>query len=184
MAQYIAFLRAVNVGGRVARMADVRACLSAGGFGDVESYIQSGNIRVSSHVDSEQEVADAIEVALAERFGFEVPALVRTPRELAALITAADAIPSPLPGDARRYVAFLRRPPPPAAVATLEGWDRPHERALVSGREVLIWLTIGAHEAKLTNARVEREIAGLATTRDIKVVRALAERWGEGQSVG
>ena len=41
MATYIAFLRAINVGGRFVKMSDLRAGLSHKGFGEVESYIQT-----------------------------------------------------------------------------------------------------------------------------------------------
>jgi uncharacterized protein (DUF1697 family) len=45
MARFVALLRGINVGGNnVIRMADLRACLEADGFGDVRTYIQSGNV--------------------------------------------------------------------------------------------------------------------------------------------
>lgn len=181
MPHYIAFLRAVNVGGRYAKMADVRDCLSVSGFGDVESYIQSGNVRMCSESTGEEVVTQNVETALSARFGFEIAALVRTPVEVAVLMTLADDVGAPLPGDPRRYITFLRQPPAPAAAAALDGWNEPHERAQVIGREVLTWLTIGANEAKLTNARVQRLAATPATTRDIKVVRTLAEKWCDWQ---
>ena len=48
MFTYIAFLRAINVGGRTAKMGDLRPGLYDKGFGDIESYIQSGNLRFTS----------------------------------------------------------------------------------------------------------------------------------------
>ena len=47
----------------------------------------------------------------------------------------------------------------------------------MNGREVYLWLAHPSHEAKLSNARIERG-AVVATTRDWKVVSALGERWG------
>jgi uncharacterized protein (DUF1697 family) len=45
MAAHIAFIRGINVGGRAAvSMPDLRAALTARGFGDVRTYIQSGNV--------------------------------------------------------------------------------------------------------------------------------------------
>ena len=35
------------------------------------------------------------------------------------------------------------------------------------------------HEAKLTNAAVEKQL-GVATNRNLTVIRALAEKWGDG----
>ena len=48
----------------------------------------------------------------------------------------------------------------------------------VLGSEVLAELGNGFQNTKLTNTRIEK-MTGLTTTwRDLKVVRALAERWG------
>ena len=48
MPSYVAFLRAVNVGGRFVKMAELRAALEDAGFTDVETHIQSGNVFVRS----------------------------------------------------------------------------------------------------------------------------------------
>ena len=64
MATYVAFLRAINVGGRFAKMADLRAGLSDNGFGEVESYIQSGNLRFTSGLRSAAKVEIAVELSL------------------------------------------------------------------------------------------------------------------------
>lgn len=159
-------------------MADVRECLSDNGFTDVETWIQSGNVKVASAVTEAAEVAEALEKALAARFGFEVPTIVRSPESLPALVARVDGIPDPLPGEPRRYVVFFRDEPSAAATEALESWDGPHERVQVLGREALLCLTIGAGETKLTNVRLERLAGTQSTTRDLKVVRTLAERWG------
>lgn len=176
MATYLAFLRALNVGGRNASMASVREALTTAGFADVETHIQSGNVRLSSSLRSEAKVADAVEVALADLCGFEVPAMVRTPAQLRA---AYDASPdSPLGDEARHYLAFLRAAPTSAATESLNTWAVDGERLEVVGRELHIWLTKPSHEAKATNARLEKVAGVLATTRGWKVVSALASKWG------
>ena len=85
MPTYIAFLRAINVGGRFAKMADLRAGLAHKGFGEVESYIQSGNLRFTSSLRSAAEVEVAVETALEELCGFTVRTIVRTPAQLGEL---------------------------------------------------------------------------------------------------
>jgi len=45
MGRYVALLRGINVGGQhIVPMADLRACLTDAGYGDVQTYIQSGNV--------------------------------------------------------------------------------------------------------------------------------------------
>lgn len=177
MATYIAFLRAINVGGRFAKMADLRAGLSDKGFGDVETYIQSGNLRFSSSLPAATEVEAAVEAALQQLCGFTVRTVVRTPAQLGELTSYGKRLASPLEGEVRRYVSFLKVDPDDELVATMNGWDIAGERAQVNGREVYLWLSHPSHEARLSNARLERG-GVVATTRDWKVVSALGEMWG------
>lgn len=159
-------------------MERVRSCLSTAGFADVRTHIQSGNVRVSTPRRSASAVAAAIEPALAAEFGFEVPTIVRRPAELSELVAQLDELASPLSPLARKYVVFCRQRPGPAAAVELAGWAAAGEAALVLGSQVVIWLDIPAHQAKLTTARLERIVGGVGTARDVKVVRALSEKWG------
>ena len=177
MATYIAFLRAINVGGRFAKMADLRAGLSDRAYGDVESYIQSGNLRLTSRLRSAAKVELAVEAAIEELCGFTVRTIVRTPEQVGELASYGAGLTAPYDGDTRRYVTFLKKDPDAELLALLKGWDAAGERAHINGREVYVWLTHPAHEAKLTNARIERR-GVVATTRDWKVVSALGEMWG------
>lgn len=47
--EYAAFLRGVNVGGRVIKMAELKACFERVGFGDVRTFLQSGNVIFGSN---------------------------------------------------------------------------------------------------------------------------------------
>jgi uncharacterized protein (DUF1697 family) len=177
MPTYIAFLRALNVGGRFVKMADLRAGLSHNGFGEIESHIQSGNLRLTSSLRSAAVVEQTIETALEELCGFTVRTIVRTPEQLGELTSYGAGLVSPLEGEVRRYVTFLKQDPDDERVAAMNGWDLAGERAHVNGREIYLWLAHPSHEAKLSNARIERG-AVVATTRDWKVVSALGDRWG------
>ena len=177
MATYVGFLRAINVGGRFLKMADLRADLSRRGLGNVESHIQSGNLRFTSSLRSATKVELAVETALEELCGFTVRTMVRTPAQLGELTAYGLGLASPLTGDVRRYAAFLKEDPDDEFLAMVNGWDVAGERAHVNGREVYVWLAHPSHEAKLTNARLERR-GVVATTRDWKVVSALGEKWG------
>lgn len=92
MPHHIAFLRAVNVGRRQVKMADLREWLTEDGFTDVETYIQTGNVRVGSSLRSPAKVEARLEAVLRERCGFEVPCIMFTPAELRQVYDAALAI--------------------------------------------------------------------------------------------
>jgi uncharacterized protein (DUF1697 family) len=177
MPTYIAFLRAINVGGRFAKMADLRAGLVRKGLAEVETYIQTGNLRLTSSLKAASDVEAELESMLKDLCGFTVSTIVRTPAQLGELASYGAGLASPLEGDVRRYVTFLKEDPDADFGATFDGWDIPGERAHVNRREVYLWLTHPSHTAKLSNARIERG-GVVATTRDWKVVSALGKAWG------
>jgi uncharacterized protein (DUF1697 family) len=174
---YVALLRAVNVGKRKLKMEEARNVLADSGFLDVESHIQTGNILLRTPMRSTTKVAAEVGRLLSEHAGFEIVAIVRTPRELAALEKAVGGIPAASGPQARRYVMFCGDTVGAEAAAALQRWDRDGERAHVIGKDVLVELDKGFHEARLGGAQVEK-ITGLpVTARDLKVVRAMVEKW-------
>lgn len=183
MGTYVAFLRAMNVGGRFAKMADLRTGLTLKGFGAVESHIQSGNLRFTSDEPSAPEVEVSLEAALGQLCGFTVRTIVRTPAQLGELMSYGASLAAPCEGEWRRYVTFLKDDPDDGFIAMMNGWDVAGERAHVNGREVYLWLGHPSHQAKLTNARIERG-GVVATSRDWKVVSALGKMWATGTDVG
>ncbi len=105
MPTYVAFLRAVNVGGRFVRMAELRRTLEDAGFDEVETHIQSGNVLVRSRHRSTTTAARRMSGVLGEWAGFDIPCIVRTPDQVRALVGEADAVPPMLPGEGKRYLA-------------------------------------------------------------------------------
>ncbi|MFE5308699.1 DUF1697 domain-containing protein [Isoptericola sp. NPDC056573] len=105
----VALLRGINVGGRHAvPMAELAACLRDAGHGAVRTFLQSGNVLLAARPASGAGLEGALEEALAERFGFAVPTLVRSRAELAATVAAA---PPDHGSDALRSdVLFLKAP--------------------------------------------------------------------------
>jgi uncharacterized protein (DUF1697 family) len=178
MATFIAFLRAVNLGrNRKLPMADARSWLEAAGLADVETYIQTGNVRLTTPLRSRTKVERLVEEVLGERCGFDVPAIVVSPAELREVHADALRLTSPLEGVSRQYVTFLKEEPGAAAAATIDAWDHDGEAAKVVGRTVHWWLAKTNQQARIGNARIEKDL-GVGTTRDVKVVTTLAERWG------
>ena len=82
MAVWIGFLRAVNVGKRQVRMQALRELLEAEGYEEVETHIQSGNVKVRSGSRSAAKVEADLRRAISAGFGFDVPVVVRTPGQL------------------------------------------------------------------------------------------------------
>jgi uncharacterized protein (DUF1697 family) len=175
---FIAFLRAVNLGRtRKVPMAEARGWLAEAGFADVETYIQTGNVRLTTPLRSRTKVERLVEEVLAAACGFDVPTMAFTPAELRAVHAHALTLPAPNGPEVRRYVTFLKEEPDLVAAAPVDGWVEEGEAAHVRGRAVHWWIDRPSQAARLSNARLEK-LVGVGTTRDLKVVTTLAERWG------
>ena len=173
MATYIGFLRAINLGAnRKFPKADIIAAVEAAGFTDVETYINTGNVRFDTTMRSRVKIEAALEKAFLEDRGFEVPTMVFTQKELAEIAEHA----SSFGHGGKHYVSLLKDAPTAAAVTRVEDVSTTEEVAKVGGRAVHLLLGDNYHEAKLTNATIEKHL-GVATNRNLTVIRALAEKW-------
>ncbi len=175
MTTFVALLRSVNVGGRnKVPMADLRALAQSLGFGEVATYVQSGNL-VLAGSGSAAGVGATLEEAVAGQLGVSVRVLVRTKAQLAQVV---DRFPFPEP-DATptlHHVAFFDAVPDPAAVHALvgEAERRGSDRIEVAGSEAFLYCPEGYADSTLTNAVLERRLGVTATTRNWRTVSALA----------
>ena len=106
MKHWVALLRGVNVGGRTIRMAELRSALEEAGLQNVETILQSGNVRFDSPDDAAR-LKDRLEKTLRERFGYDAKVQVVERDQLKRIVEAypfgkADA-------SRHDYVIFLER---------------------------------------------------------------------------
>jgi uncharacterized protein (DUF1697 family) len=175
---HVAFLRAVNVGKRQVRMAALRGWLEEDGYTDVETHIQTGNVRIGTTTRSAAKVEQRLEALLAQRCGFDVPCIVLSPVELSQVYADACALPAPFPygPGQRRYVVFFKDEVGAETAATMAAYQAPNERIWAIGRAAHVWITGNFHEARVFAEFKKALFEG--TNRDLKVVATLAERWG------
>jgi uncharacterized protein (DUF1697 family) len=111
MAQYVALLRGINVGGNnVIRMAELRATFEGLGFERVGTYVQSGNVIFDAADATCDALAARIEAGLTERFGYEARIVLRSYAQLRNVVAAAPAGFGTQPDLYRYDVVFLRDP--------------------------------------------------------------------------
>ncbi|MFM0483006.1 DUF1697 domain-containing protein [Paraburkholderia strydomiana] len=144
MTRYVAFLRAVNVGGTgKLPMAELRTMCEAVGFTNVRTYIASGNVVFDSKL-AEASVKSRLERCLEEYAGKPVGVAVRTSNELAQVLTA-NPFKSAAPN---RTVAIFLDTPPPADALTHASGQREEEMALGT-REIYVHYNNGMADTKL-----------------------------------
>ncbi|MFI7578034.1 DUF1697 domain-containing protein [Micromonospora sp. NPDC049497] len=175
MDRYVALLRGVNVGGAKVGMADLRRLVTNLGHDDVKTYLQSGNVVFGSSVRDAEALAGGIERAIAGELGLTVPVLVRSGREMAAVAGGnpyADREEDPT----RLLVAFLATAPKKSTVDALAVPGGENVAFTVSGREVFLHYPDGGYgRSRFTNAYLEKKLGVVATTRNWRSVRALAD---------
>ncbi|QBR93823.1 DUF1697 domain-containing protein [Nocardioides euryhalodurans] len=176
MPTYVAFLRAINLGPtRKFPKADIVRVVEATGATDVVTHINTGNVRLTTTLRSRPKVERTLEEAFAADRGFAVPTIVFSPAEVVAI--AADADELAVGHEGRQYVSLLKEAPSAAGVAAIEGAGSDGQRAVVRGRAVHLLLGPDYHTASLTNEVVEKHL-GVATNRNVTVIRALSTKWG------
>jgi uncharacterized protein (DUF1697 family) len=177
MPSYVAFLRAINLGAtRKFPKDDIRAAVEAAGGTDVETYINTGNVRFTSTLRSRKKVEAALEKAFVADRGFEVPTIVLTLAELAEVAADAERLAGERDDGGRHYVSVLKEAPTQAAVREAEGRSSEAERLVVHGRAAHLLLGENYHQATLTNTAVEK-LLGVATNRRDTVIIAMARKW-------
>jgi uncharacterized protein (DUF1697 family) len=170
----VALLRGINLGprNRIA-MPELRDALSAAGFDEVRTYVQSGNVVFSSD-GVPGELEREIEGLIAERFGLEVDVVVRTSGELADVVARnplADVAVEP-----KRYqVTFLDEPLEPDEIERLSALAAGSERFLAHGREVYAWHPDGVARSKLWARLGSKGLGVKATSRNWATVTTLLE---------
>jgi uncharacterized protein (DUF1697 family) len=178
--EHVAFLRAVNVGGRNrVAMAHLRELLSGLGYGAVRTHLQSGNAVFTVAVGTPpEEVALQIEGALEAQLGLAARVLVRTRAELERVV-AENPLLDVASDHARMLVVFLDGAPDHEVMSELAPADFEPDVFALGEREIYAWYPDGVGETRLSNAFWERRLGLAATGRNWNTVTRLLEMMGE-----
>ncbi len=148
-------------------MADLRELAAELGLAKVRTHLQSGNL-LFEFKNEPADIAEALESALRSRFGFDVPVIIRTATEMAAI--AGEHPFGEEEDPTKLHVVFYAEPPSEHAIERVLARDISPDRVAVVGREAFVHHARGFHAS-----RVNLEPLGLGTARNWRVVRALAD---------
>jgi uncharacterized protein (DUF1697 family) len=152
-------------------MPELRELLASVGFDDVRTYLQSGNVVLSSDASPEQ-VARECERQIAGRFGLDIDVVARTRDQLAKVVRRnplADVAVNP-----KRYqVSFLAARPDPEAVRKLAAVAVAPEQFVVIDREIYAWHPDGIGRSRLWALLAGRGLGVTATARNWSTVTNL-----------
>ncbi|HZV12212.1 MAG TPA: DUF1697 domain-containing protein [Candidatus Kapabacteria bacterium] len=169
MEQYIAFLRAVNVGGRVVKMDKLRDMFVSLGVKNVKTYIQSGNV-IFDAGGNISALRKKIETLLQKELGYEIPTMIRTVAEVANIAENNPLKKVKLAEGAKTYVSFLSEEPAKEVVRSLLALNNEDLTFHISKSEVYSIISKKASDkAPFSNAYLEKKIGMAATTRNLSI---------------
>jgi uncharacterized protein (DUF1697 family) len=172
MPKFVALLRGVNVGkAKRVPMADLRALLSGLGYTRVSTLLNSGNAVFHAVNGASAKHAVNIAAAIVGQFKFEVPVIVKSAKELAAIVSE-----NPITADASEHsrflVAFAQDAKALSGLAEVESLVVPPERFDVGKSAAYLLCAAGILESKAADALLGK--AGrAATTRNLATVLKL-----------
>jgi uncharacterized protein (DUF1697 family) len=177
MTRYIAFLRAINVGGHVVKMEALRRLFESAGAANVSTFIASGNVIFDTSRRSAAAFERTIEACLEKGLGFRVTTFLRTLPEVSA-IAAYDPFESiALDPGASRYVAFLKDAPGPEERRATAAMSNAVDEFVVRDREVYWLRRNNLMESIGMTGRVEKSARREMTWRNVTTVRRIAAKY-------
>ncbi|HEX4955266.1 MAG TPA: DUF1697 domain-containing protein [Thermoanaerobaculia bacterium] len=177
MARYIAFLRAINVGGHNVKMEQLRALFEGLGFNSVATFIASGNVIFETDSTGGLELEERIESHLKAALGYEVATFLRTPAEVAK-VAQCETVPAAARAAATALnVAFLKAPLASEGAVRLQSLRTEIDSFYLDGRE-LYWLCARKQsDSAFSNAVFEKALRIRATFRGLGTVAKLAAKY-------
>lgn len=177
MTRYIAFLRAINVGGHTVKMDELRVLFASMGFSAVETFIASGNVIFTTAAADAPALQQRIEGELQRALGYAVATFLRTDAEVTAVARYTPFPPAVMATAGALNVAFLSEPltaqDEEKVMALRTGIDDFH----VHGREVYWLCQTKQSESTFSNVLFERVIGKRATFRGMNTVQKLAAKY-------
>jgi uncharacterized protein (DUF1697 family) len=151
-------------------MPALRDALEAADFADVRTYLQSGNVVLSSSRKPDA----AVRRAIADEFGLEIAVVTRTRAQLAKVVERNPL--ARVAKDPKRYqVSFLDAKPSRDVVRRIEETAAPKERVVVDGREIYAWHPDTIARSKLWALLAGQSLGVTATSRNWTTVQKLLE---------
>lgn len=177
MSRYVAFLRAINVGGQhMVKMDRLRELFESLKFKNVETFIASGNVIFDSGSDDGGALERQIEKRLHTALGFEVATFVRSTTEVRAV-----AQHRPFSGrdieQCALTVGFLKSEPSPDAAKKLLKFGTDIDQFHVHQRQAYWLCRTKISDSDFSGALLEKTLGTPATMRNVTTVRKLAAKY-------
>jgi uncharacterized protein (DUF1697 family) len=180
MPRFVAFLRAINVGGHhTITMDQLRSAFQALGLNDVETFIASGNVIFTSPAKDPRSLERKIERRLEAALGHEVKTFLRTTAEVCAIARYEPFAKAQLKAAYALNVGFLAEPLEAAGVKVVQGFRTDIDDFHVNGREMYWLCRKRQSESRFSGGLVERALKLPSTWCGLNTIARLAAKYPE-----
>ncbi len=174
MITYIAILRGVNVSGhRMIKMDALRKMFEELDFQNVQTYIQSGNVVFRDKNKNQKEIEKKIHKAIEEKFGFDVPVIVRDYREVKQIISKNPFLQDKTKEVSHLHLTFLSDNPEKERYNKIKVVQYQPDEFYLIDKAIYLYCTNGYSNSKLTNSFWETKLKVNATTRNWKTIKEI-----------
>jgi len=170
--RHIVLLRGINIvkRNRIA-MPALRAALEAARFGDVKTYVQSGNVVLTSTASPDR-VASRVHALIKKEFGLDIAVVVRSHVQFEQVVRR-NPLGSVAKDPKRHLVTFLGSSLPAPIKKKLREVAGPSERFAVHDREIYSWHPEGIGRSPLWERLGGKSLGVIATSRNWSTVTTL-----------
>jgi len=177
MTRYIAFLRAINVGGHNVKMDHLRELFETFGLTHIETFIASGNIIFDAKAGNVKNLEKNIENKLQGALGYEVSTFIRTDTELAEISKHKPFPQSQLDTAMALNIGFLAVEPDDAVKQKLMELRTDIDDFHVHKREIYWLCKKKQSDSKISNTVIEKKLGLKTTLRGMNTVNKMAEKY-------
>ena len=175
MSRQVALLRGINVGGnKRIPMADLRKLAQERLKGEVQSYIQSGNL-VLMVSGTPQIVENALEQEIAGHFGFEVEVICRNESQWTTYLEANPFAEAARDRPKALHLGIAKEQLKVNVVKTLQAKATLDEKIATEAGALYVDFVGGVGESKLSPSLFDRAAGSSVTLRNWSTVQAMAD---------
>jgi uncharacterized protein (DUF1697 family) len=180
MPQYVAFLRAINVGGRFIKMSALLAHFKTLGdaglsIAEPRSYINSGNVMFQSKARNPPLLAQSLQAGLAPLLGFTSEVFIRSEVEVLNIVQRAQSLSALHPTAQDINIGFLSHPLDALQTSTLQALTSALDSFTADGPEMYWVCQVKQSESACSNAVLERKLKLRTTLRRATMLAGLAK---------
>ena len=178
MPKFVAFLRAINLGGHTVKMDELRRLFEGMGFSHVETFIASGNVIFEAASTDLRELELKIEASLHGVLGYGVATFIRSMDEMDEIARYAPFDEPGLDaGSCTLYIAFLANPPGDQAVQKLLALASPVNQFHAAGQQIYWLCRTRFSDSGFSGTQLEKALSMPATIRNSSTVKKIAEKY-------